>query len=342
MLTLRAAAGGAALALAGAAVLVGGSATASAADGPCGTSCGGPTTGGSAGGGSITVTVRGSGVMPGGGSVPIDTSTIAVHPLCWYESFATGKEYAEWIDSGMAHQLEHNLGGEAYEEIPGWEEHKDDDEGHWYGGICSSAYWEDENLDGFFDASEAWFADHPVVWVDAGDAPPDPLVTPEMLAEVAFDAMDLPTGDIRWNPTRAGDDATFVGLDTWVWLEGAPESVDVTASVYGGALWARVDASLAHLDVSAPGASSTRCADGGTPWSAGASSTCSITFERSSANQRVKPGHTVPTSTMTASAVWTAAWVSSLDANPTALPEQTVTTTAEVPVAEIQAVTVGS
>jgi hypothetical protein len=50
----------------------------------------------------------------------------------------------------------------------------------------------------------------------------------------------------------------------------------------------------------------------------------------------------VPTATLTASAQWTASWISSLNATPTALPTQAITTTAEIPVAEIQSlVTLG-
>jgi hypothetical protein len=313
-----------------------------AADGPCRTNCGGGSSGGGAGGDVITVTVTGSSVIPGGGSVPIDTSKSSVHPLCWYEAFATGKEYAEFVESGKAAELDHHA-PDGYEEIDGWEAHRDDDKGHWYGGRCSSAYWKGDDLDGFFDASDAWFADHDVVWVDAGDAPPDPLVTPEMLVEVASDSMRIPSGDIHWNPTRQGDDATFVGIETWVWLEGAPTSVDVTASVYGGAIWARVDASLDHIDVSAPGAESHRCTGPGTPWSPGATSTdCSLTFQHSSAGQRVKAGHSHPTSTVRATATWQATWTSSSDATPRALAAPApVAATAEVPVAEIQSVVAG-
>ncbi|RHA40513.1 hypothetical protein, partial [Cellulomonas rhizosphaerae] len=125
--------------------------------------------------------------------------------------------------------------------------------------------------------------------------------------------------------------------------EGAPTAASVTASVYGGAVWARVDASFAHLSLSAPGATPSGCDDIGTPWSAGGTATCSIVFDRSSANQTVKAGHSVPTSTLTATSTWTAQWVSSANAAPQELPDpDPVTTTAEVPVAEVQSVVTGS
>lgn len=320
------------VALAGVPVVLAPAAT--AGEGPC-RACQDSGSSASSGGGTISVTVRGSGVLPGGGAVDLDTTNVAMHPLCWYTSFATGKEYAEFVESGRAAELDHHS-PDGYTPVEGWEEHKDDDKGHWYGGECSSAYWEGDDLDGFFAASDAWFADHDTVWVDAGDAPPDPLVTPEMLAEVAFSAMKIPHGTIHWNPTRKGDDATLVGLDTWVWLEGAPTAVDVTASVYGGAIWARVDSTMTGMDVSGEGATSVRCPDGGTAWAAGATSDCTIEFERSSANQPSQ------TSTITARSVWESSWVSSAGGPATPLDAQTVTETAEVPVAEIQSVVSGS
>ena len=321
-----------------AAGLVVGAGGAEGADGPCRSSCGGGSAGGGTSGDVISVTVTGSGVIPGHGTVPIDTSKVALHPLCWYSSFATGKEYAEFVESGRAAELEHHA-PDGYKPVDGWEAHRDDDKGHWFGGTCSSAYWKGDKLDGFFAASDAWFADHPVIWVDAGDAPPDPLVTPEMLAEVASSEMHLPRGELRWNPTRDGDAATFVGIDTWVWLEDAPTSVQVTASVFGGAVWARVDATLDHIDLSADGAPNRRCADAGTPWSPNATATsCSIAFERSSAVQP-KDSDGVRRSTMRAASSWTASWVSSLGGGRTDLPAPApVVTTARVPVAEIESV----
>lgn len=162
-------------------------------------------------------------------------------------------------------------------------------------------------------------------------------VDPRQLAEIAYELADLPTGTIRWNPSLPGGGATVVNMDTWVWVEGAPTSVAVTAQVPSGT-WARVDAQLSGLELSAPGADPASCPDTGRSWSVGATGTsCALVFLRSSANQAVKVGQTLPTATLTATATWTASWVSSLDPTPTALPTQELTATAEVPVAEIQA-----
>ena len=96
---------------------------------------------------------------------------------------------------------------------------------------------------------------------------------------------------------------------------------------------------LSGLEIAAPGADGSTRPDTGTPWTAGASSTtCKLTFYRSSANQPVKSGQSLPTATLTATATWTASWVSTVDPNPTTLPVQTLATSAEVPVAEIQSI----
>ena len=139
----------------------------------------------------------------------------------------------------------------------------------------------------------------------------------------------------RWGGRRllGGVGATVVNLDTWVWVAGAPTVASVTASIPSG-VWARVDAVLDRVELSAPGADPVTCDDPGVVWSEGVDETsCSIWFTHSSANQPVKDGFTVPTLTLTVTGVWTASWVSSEDLVPTVLPSQEITVTAEVPVA---------
>ncbi|QWC18038.1 hypothetical protein KKR89_16445 [Cellulomonas dongxiuzhuiae] len=95
-----------------------------------------------------------------------------------------------------------------------------------------------------------------------------------------------------------------------------------------------------HLD--APGAQDAACLTTGTPYTPGMTeSDCRIGFTRSSANEPVKSGQTLPTSTLTATAVWEAEWTSSVDPTPRELEVQDVTTTAEVPVGEIQSAVTG-
>lgn len=217
------------------------------------------------------------------------------------------------------------------QEHEGYQAHADNTEGHWYLPECRA--------DAPAEFKRAYYASHPVVFIEPGEPAPaeDAVVDPAVLARAAHEAMDLPEGVIRWNPSLQGSEATVVGMDTWVWVEDAPTAVSVRAEIPG--VWAQVDAVLSGLELSAPGADPVHCPDTGTQWTSGASSTsCSISFFRSTANQPVKAGQSQPTATLTATATWTASWTSSLNATPTVLPSQTLTTTAEIPVAEVQAI----
>jgi len=162
-------------------------------------------------------------------------------------------------------------------------------------------------------------------------------VDPEFLAQVAFEHMDLPTGTIRWNPNLKGSGATLVNQDTFVWIEDTASQVQVTASVPG--VSSTVTARLTGMRLEADGADPSTCPDIGTPYTPGMTrSTCAIRFHRSSANQPVKAGQTLPTATLTATATWEATWTSTLDPTPRELESQTLTTTTEIPVAEAQTI----
>jgi hypothetical protein len=116
--------------------------------------------------------------------------------------------------------------------------------------------------------------------------------------------------------------------------------VTVTAAVPAGPS-AQVTATLKNLALTAPGADQASCADTiGVPWTKDAKkTTCSIQFFHSSANQPVKTGQALPTATLTATATWSASWTYSVDPNThTPLPAQDLTTTAEIPVAEVQTI----
>jgi hypothetical protein len=243
----------------------------------------------------------------------------------------TGHDYYEyWKDGGEAGKSD-TLNDFIYQggRHEGFETHKDDTEGHWYGPICQ------------YDAPASVrdpYQLRPAIYVMAGETPPvtEVQVDPEVLAQMARDAMDLPEGTVRWNPSLVGSGATVVNTDTWVWLDGADVTISVTAAIPSG-LAATVTADLAHLTLSAPGyAPRTECAGAGTPWTAGATSTdCSLLFTRSTANGSSAK---LPTTTITATAAWTATWNTTADATPRAIAVDPVTTTAEIPVAEIQSI----
>ncbi len=281
--------------------------------------------------GTVSVTVVGTGVTVEGET--FTTSRVQhTSPVCWYSRGMSGYEYYEyWKPGGPARQAG-TLDAFAYQGLlnPGYEDHATDTEGYWYGAQCT--------IDAPTDYATSYRATHPAVyWVPGQPTPAaQTSVDPRQLAEIAYSLADLPAGTIDWNPRAAGIGATSVNLDTWVWVDHAPRTVSVTASVPG--TWARVDAVLDHVELSAQGAAPVTCQGPGIAWTPGAtSSPCSIRFTRSSAGLPIVAGQSVPTSTLNLTAVWTATWVSSLTPTPAALASQQVTATTQIPVTEIQA-----
>lgn len=260
------------------------------------------------------------------------SSTVWVPPVCWYGRGLSGAEYFEvWRPGGLVEQGGWSPSADQYVDPtlhPDYAAYATI-EGRWYEATCRS--------DAPVEYRRGYYASHPALFVEPSEPEPaqDVSVDPAVLAQVARDAMDLPRGTVRWNPSLVGSGATVVGVDTWVWIEDAATSVSVRAEV--GGTWAQVDAVLSGVDVSAPGAEPVHCQDTGTPWSMDASgTTCAIRFDRSSAGEPVTGGQRVPTVTLVATATWTASWTSSVNATVTELTTQPVTTTAEIPVAEVQ------
>jgi hypothetical protein len=199
----------------------------------------------------------------------------------------TGKAYLDYIQGGAP--LGRDKDGTPYKPNPGYEQYKDDDKGHWYSGMCSSETFGD--LGEFFKYSDDWFAQHGTVYVQAGQQPPIPPVPPELLRNVAFDEMAVPTPHLDWNPKHTGDAASVVNLDTWVWLRDRRNNLYVEASVSSaaGRISARVDADLTGMTVSAPNAETVECEGSGVPYSPGATGECSIRFSKASPGQSSTP-----------------------------------------------------
>lgn len=271
-----------------------------------------------------------------GGTVPFErTVRVRVPAVCWMAAGPTGAEYAaDWGAGGRFYEANGGSGGYAYirSVYPDFMQYADKD-GHWYTTRCRA------------DAPPALVVEyqrtHPPRFVETGTPapPPEPDVDPRVLVEAARDAMLLPTGQIRWNPSLDGSGATVVNLPTFVWVENSTTTVQVRAEIPATGTWAQIDATLGGLDLSADGAEPTTCSDNGTPYAPGmTTSSCAIQFVRSTANQPAKPGQSLPTTTLTATARWTATWASSLDPAPRPLDIPATTTTAEVPVAEIQTI----
>ncbi|MEH0418841.1 hypothetical protein QA861_15540 [Streptomyces sp. B21-083] len=92
--------------------------------------------------------------------------------------------------------------------------------GYWWGSYVNKSYppgWDACKRDYF--------------WVDTGDAPPanvENVITPEILAGLAYNEIRVPGTEVALAP--AGP--TKVNLPTWAWLDGAAfKAVSVSASV---------------------------------------------------------------------------------------------------------------
>ena len=281
----------------------------------------------------------GTGVRDGGETVTSGRRTVWVAPACFYRQSLTGAEYAAaWSPGGNFTQLQHHLPPEDNFE-PWAANYLDyaDIDGHWYCPTCDDERFPstEEYLAGY----HAFRATHDIVYVEVNDTPPNAqVVPPETLAQLAFEHTDLPDGQLQWNPRLTGSGATLVGMDTWVWLDNPVVQVQVTAEIPG--LSATVVSVFTAMNLEADGIEPVTCTGTpGTAWTSGASTGCAIVFDRSSANQPVKAGQSLPTRTLTANARWQASWTSSAAPGVHEMTDpQVVTYTAEIPVGEMQTV----
>ncbi len=291
------------------------------------------------GGARITVSVSYTQAGPGGtgGGGPVTTSTqveATVLPVCEYVQGYTGEEMAEFLSSSRNMAMAAHYSGESVEEIqsdyPDWEEYSEDTEGHWYTSFC----WQNRapEMDGtaFNEMKEEFEGDSPPVYVEAGEAPPEPPVDGATLAAAAWDAVEIPVPEVDHNPSLGGQGATLVGWYTWVWAAGDTPT-QVTATATAGPVSATVTATATGLDLSAPDAQ-VDCHGFGTPWNQGAEGTdCTVVFTRSSAHL----GGTTP---LTTSIRYEVSYTATDGATGT-LDTVTTTSTTALPVAEVQTLT---
>lgn len=168
-------------------------------------------------------------------------------------------------------------------------------------------------------------------WFVTGNQP-EPVVDPEILAEYAYEVMDLVDPTLDWNP-KIGEvgNASLVNLPTWLWVddEASVGVRTVTASV--GAVSATVTARTDGVSITSPAGTAECSADQArTAYSAGASeaSACTLTFDRASWGY----GGGFP---VEASTTWQATWTSSTGEGGQ-LDARSAGETTYVPVAESQ------
>lgn len=303
------------------------------------------------GGYTVQVAVRFSGnAAPGGGGG--STRTVSVHPSCWWEP-ATGPytdaaAMLDWYD-GVTGGLQTRGVIDQYGPRSAWEDaakaEADGDDLSWYRVFCKNPKDYAKYNTGVVEGGIDPITGTPVGWVTfnyraipVGTPLPAPMVSPEELARVAHDAMEIPVPVVDRNPKLAGPGApTLVGLPTWFWVTddasvgGAVGRREIRADL--GDVWAEVTATTGGLRLSSP-AGGTTCVPQQAIVEYGskvaASSGCTIEFSRAST---AYPGG-YPVSATTD---WNATWEGSEnDGVHTDLDQLQRQATVNVPVAEVQ------
>jgi hypothetical protein len=295
----------------------------------------------------------------GGGLEPIDTGWTP--PVCWYEPWMTAEQFADAVETmedenGRALRALYisspanaftdiyrdNVPGEwvfdteARYEMRGYENYNLDaeEEGVWWRGVVNPNR-EHEYLGGR-DCIE------PIFWADPVEVPElDEAVTDEMLAEYAYDEIDIPETEIEINP----EGNQLVNLPTWIWVDTAdfePRTVRAELPING--VWAETTATPVSLTID-PGTedAETFPADGECP--IGEDGQIGEPFEDDRAEEAPPCGvtylratHQVDSYELTASLTWEVSWTGSQTEGENPLPSGTFETTHEIVVDESQAI----
>jgi hypothetical protein len=294
-------------------------------------------------------------VAPKGGRGNVTSTDVNWSPPpCWYAPYLGAKDFKKEMSAkleeaasapGMAGHAGAAIGQTKahYEDAFGWEDNPGyedynvdkDGEGMFWAGV--------ENPDEPDILKRGSCTDLPF-WVDNGETPParyPEAITPEILAALAYQHMQLPDTEVSLAPEQT----TKVNLPTWAWLDKAVfNEVQATAAINvpGFALQATTTAKPVSLKLE-PGTpdaetypASGEClinADGsiGEPYAKGKADQtppCGIKYLRSSGDG---------TYDLQATITWDIAWTGTGGAGGD-LPDGTFGTTQAVTVQEIQAI----
>ncbi|GAA3496068.1 hypothetical protein GCM10019016_031690 [Streptomyces prasinosporus] len=275
-------------------------------------------------------------------------------PPCWYAPYLGAKDFKEKMSKDIERQTNApGMGGHAGAALSELQRHYEDGYG-WAGSPGYEDYNVEKDGEGMFwagvenpdepDALKRSSCTDLPFWVDNGEAPPpryEEAITPEMLAALAYQHMQLPDTEVSLAPEAT----TKVNLPTWAWLDRAVfDEVRATAAlnVPGFALQATTTAKPVSLGLE-PGTpdaethpASGECtinADGsiGEPYAKGKADEtppCGITYLRSSGDG---------TYDLRATITWEIEWTGTGGAGGD-LPDGTFGNEQAVTVQEIQAV----
>ncbi|MFJ4832881.1 hypothetical protein ACIP79_23700 [Streptomyces sp. NPDC088747] len=157
-------------------------------------------------------------------------------PACWYEprtaaDFQKYVEdmYTETVNTPGQHSYAKTAVGQFRETYKDGEYKNynldEADKGTWWVAVQDPDRWMEP---------AAQLCNESPFWVVNGDTPDVPnAVTPNVLAELAYNRLRLPETEV----TLAPENTTKVNLPTWAWLDGATfKAVDVTAQINVGGL----------------------------------------------------------------------------------------------------------
>ncbi|MFG3134688.1 hypothetical protein ACGFZA_00535 [Streptomyces sp. NPDC048211] len=289
---------------------------------------------------SYSGSTRGTSGKSSGGFTPTGNWT---PPACWYEP-RTAAEFKKYIEGmytstvnapGMPNYAKTSVA--QYRDIYKDGKYKDynldkADEG---------AFWVSVQDEDRWDEPGAWTCSELPFWVKTGDTPPvQNSVTPDVLAQLAYNQVDVPETKVSLAPANN----TKVNLPTWAWLDNATfKPVSVTASLNAGGvnLQSTVTATPVSLRIQPgtkdatlhPGSGECTFQNGhiGTPYAKGDADktpSCGVTYLRSSGSGSYQ---------LRATLTWNVTWTGSGGAGGT-LPTGTFGTTQDIAVQEIQAI----
>jgi hypothetical protein len=207
------------------------------------------------------------------------------------------------------------------------------DEGNWWVAVVDQDRWMEP---------DAQLCDKQPFWVPNGDTPPvQNAVSPQVLAELAYNRIKLPTTEV----TLAPAEVTKVNLPTWAWLDKTTfTDVSVTAALDVGGVHIQATTTARPVSLKLePGtadadtypASGECTINGGTvgepyaPGKANRTPPCGIKYLRSSGNGTYR---------LRATVTWQITWTGTGNPNPTRLPDGTFGNDQAVTVQEIQSV----
>lgn len=183
---------------------------------------------------------------------PIRAVTGWTPPPCWQAPVATPQQLkaereSVWAESStgyqwVAGQQDYYVKGHPHTNF----EIADADKGYWWNGqVNPNRLADPASLSCFKERDD---------WVLKGGAPPaGPVVTPEVLAESAYDRIRIPDKVVTLSPDALHTQT--VNLDIWAWLDrGDVPPVSVTARLRSLGIWATTTATPAglHLETDTP------------------------------------------------------------------------------------------